>query len=110
LFFERWQILEIMIKQNKKYGNIKNVTIVEFGSGTTRIVNANGEGYKALLLGSQKEPKKIGEIGEKFPTSDEFNPEVVITFWNEESFTVFEDFVKNIREEFDGEKEALVEK
>lgn len=89
-----------------KYGNIENVIVVEFGHGTTRVVNSSNkdDGHKAILLGSNSEPKNIGEVGEKFPTSDEFNPEVSIVFWSEESFLVFEEFVKNIRKEYDEER------
>lgn len=95
-----------MIQKKVKYGNVENVTIAEFGYGTLRITNsiANNDSYKALLIGSQSNPEKIGSIGIKHTNSDDFNPELVIVFHSEESFSVFEEFVKNIRKEYDENK------
>lgn len=86
------------------FGNVDNVTVASFGFGTVRVVNSTGKNHKAILLGSNKEPKEIGSIGDKHITSDEFNPEIAIVFHNEESFSVFEEFIQNIREEYNSEK------
>ena len=85
----------------EKYGNIENVTIVQFGFGTTRVVNSSGETHKAILLGAEDEPKQIGEIGAKHITSDSFKPDIAIVFHCEKSFSVFEEYVKNIRKEYE---------
>lgn len=85
------------------YGNVEKVTLVLFGKGTVSVVNATGSDHKALLMRSNHQPKKIGEVGEATPTSDDFKPEVVIAFTCEESFAVFEEFVTNIRRDYDKE-------
>ena len=89
-----------MIKK-MNYGNIENVVVIQFGFGTTRVVNSAGKQHKSILLGSNDEQKSIGAVGVKHINSDEFKPEVVIVFNSEESFSVFEEFVKNIRKEYD---------
>lgn len=96
-----------MIRRNDKYGNVEDVTIVEFGYGTLSITNsiANDYSYQSLLIKSQSAPQKIGSIGGiKHENSDDFNPELAIVFHSEESFSVFEEFVKNIRKEYDENK------
>jgi hypothetical protein len=85
------------------YGNVEKVTLVLFGKGTVSVVNATGSDHKALLMRSNHQPKKIGEVGEATPTSDDFKPEVVIAFTCEESFAVFEEFVANIRRDYNNE-------
>jgi len=89
----------------KNYGNIENVTIAQFGYGTMRVVNATAAdgSYKAILLGDQEQPRKIGEVGEFCNDSDEFNPKMALSFANKESFDVFCIYIDNLKKEFEEE-------
>jgi len=90
----------MITKQN--YGNVENVTIIEFGNGTLSVCNGTNEN-KVLFI-KEKEFTPIGEKGEFIPTSDEFKPDVAIVFKNKESFDVFYEYVERIREQFEKEK------
>lgn len=95
-----------MIYKDINYADTPKVTVAEFGNGTIQIASGQAfdNSYKGLYMKSQKEPKVIGAVGDPASNTDEFKPEIVITFSNEESFSVFEEYVKNIRAEFDKEK------
>lgn len=88
-----------------KYGNVENVTVVEFGKGTVSLVNTQNDNYKLLLI-KEKEFSPIGEIGEFKSTTDEFEPQIVLAFKNRESFDVFKEFISNIETDFDYENES----
>ncbi len=88
-----------MIHKNIKYGNVENVTVVEFGKGKLSITDGTNDGYLSLLIKS-KEFSTIGEVSGDEKTSDEFKPEVAIVFHNKESFDVFSEYVENIRKKF----------
>jgi len=87
----------------KNFGNVKNVTVVEFGHGTLAVVNGTNEGYKSLLI-KEKQFNPIGEKGEFKTNSDEFEPQIAIVFHNVESFEVFKEYVNNIDLEFKNNK------
>jgi len=86
-----------------KYGNIEDVTIVEFGFGTISIVNGKADKHKSLFI-KQKEFSPIGEKGEFKSNSDEFEPQIAIVFHNKESFDVFKEYVDNIERQFTEEQ------
>ena len=89
-----------MVHKNIDYGNVKNVTVVEFGKGTLSIVDgANNEGFLSLLI-KTKDFSPIGEVSGSEKNSDEFSPEIAIVFNNKESFDVFYEFVENIKRKF----------
>lgn len=92
------------IKQSN-YGNIENVTIVEFGKGTLSIVNGCNDAYKSLLI-KEKEFNPIGEKGDFKTKSDEFEPQIAIVFHNRESFNVFKEYVNNIDNEFSNDTKS----
>ena len=87
-----------------KYGNVENVTVVEFGKGTVSLVNTQNDNYKLLLI-KEKQFSPVGEIGEFKSTTDEFEPQIVLAFKTRESFDVFKEFVNNIETDFDYENE-----
>ena len=97
--------LKVMSIKKLKYGNVENVTVVEFGKGTVSLVNTQNENYKLLLI-KEKEFSPIGEIGEFKSTTDEFEPQIVLAFKNRESFDVFKEFINNIETDFDYENES----
>lgn len=88
-----------------KYGNVENVTVVEFGKGTLSIVNASNEDYKSLLI-KEREFAPIGTKGKFKVDSDEFKPQIAIVFHNRESFEIFKEYVNNIYNEFSNENES----
>jgi hypothetical protein len=90
----------IMIRKNIEYGNIKNVTVADFGNGTIAICSSKGDGYQGILMKSH-EKKPIGEVGKKYDNSDEFNPELSIVFRNYDSFNVFYETVLEVKNEFE---------
>ncbi len=91
--------------KKSNFGNVENVTIVEFGKGTLSVVNGTNDGYKSLLI-KEKEFTPIGEKGEFKANSDEFEPQIAIVFHNRESFEVFKEYVNYIDDEFSSEIES----
>ena len=89
-----------MIYKNKKFAEVENVTIAEFGNGTISVVNGSNENTKSLLLKS-KEFSPIGSASGSENNSNDFKPELVILFKNKESFDVFYEFVNNIKKEYE---------
>ncbi len=85
-----------------KYGNVENVTVVEFGKGTISLADTQNENYKLLLI-KEKEFSPIAKIGEFKSTIDEFEPQIVLAFKNRESFNLFKEFINNIETDFDYE-------
>jgi len=83
----------------QNFGNVENVTVIEFGHGTLSVVNGTNDGYKSLLI-REKEFSPIGEKGEFKADSDEFEPQIAIIFHNQESFEIFKEYVNNIDIEF----------
>jgi hypothetical protein len=96
----------IMISKSINYGNIEDVTVAEFGNGTIAICSAKGDGYEGLLMKSS-EKRSIGEIGEKYDDSDQFNPELSIVFRNHESFNVFYEAVLEVKNEFEKQTDRV---
>lgn len=77
-----------MINKNMKYGNTPGVTVVQFGSGTTKIGIGINENHSSVLLRSCS-PGKVGETTSKCgETSDDFVPEVALAFTNAASVRV----------------------
>ena len=88
---------------NAKFGNVDNVTIVEFGNGTLSITNGRGDGHKTIFI-KEKEFSPIGESGPLLGDSDKFKPDIAIVFKNEESFNVFLEYVDKIKNEYIAER------
>ena len=70
-----------MIYKNGKYGNIEDVVIASFGSGTISLNSAEGSDHNSILLKTH-EAMPIGDTGIKYKDSDDFKPELVIAFDN----------------------------
>lgn len=90
-----------MVYKEVFYGNVPNVTVVEFGEGTVSIANGKNQDHVSLVM-KTIEKHEIGEVLGKDTSSDEFEPEVVICFTNKESFDVFYEYVQNIKKYFEG--------
>lgn len=90
-----------MIHRNTSYGKVKKVTIAEFGKGTISIVDGANEDGRLSLLMKTKDYSPIGDISGSEKNSDEFKPQLVITFHNKESFDVFYEYVENIKRKFE---------
>lgn len=95
-----------MILEKQKLGNIENVTVAVFGEGTLKVTSGTSanKDYRSLLIGTNPEPVTIGEVLKTYTTTDEFEPKISLVFKNEESFSVFEHYVKIIRSQFDNQK------
>lgn len=86
-----------MIYKNVKYGNIEDVTVVEFGNGTLNLVDREHieEGSRSILI-KQQDIKEIGLVGPKVDIGDDFKPDLVLFFKNREGFEVFKEYVDNV--------------
>lgn len=83
------------------YGNVPDVTIVAFGKGSVIMTcSSNKEDVRESLLFKSCEPVPIGSSTGRVNNSDEFEPEVVLTFYNKESFEVFKSYVDKIAEKY----------
>lgn len=77
-----------MIKKNIEFGNLKDVTVLEFGKGDIQVQPALGEDYAAVLYKTD-EPHLIGTEHEtKGKDSDWFKTEIAMTFTNVDSIDV----------------------
>ena len=95
-----------MIHKNIEYGFCKDVTVAEFGKGTLAITDGENdiEGSYSLLIKTNKHIP-IGEVSGNEKNSDEFKPELVILFTSKESFDVFFEYVKNIKDKYEYKKQ-----
>lgn len=91
-----------MIHKNAKYGEVKNVDIVEFGNGTIQIGSGGVKGHHQALYMKEDTKHPIGAIHGDSSVS-EMKPELIIVFNNRESFLVFYEHVESIRKEFETE-------
>ena len=89
-----------MIHKNVNYGNVTNVTVVEFGNGTIGISNAFNDNSKSIVM-KTAEPQPIGSDRQAHLNTDEFEPEVVLFFRSKESFDVFFNVVSKIKAEYE---------
>jgi hypothetical protein len=76
-----------MIYKNKNYGKVEDVTILEFGQGDILCVPGVGEKHTSVLFKTH-EPHEIGKEHTVGPDSDQFKPDVVMTFNNPGSIDV----------------------
>lgn len=93
----------LMSITKQSFGKVQDVVIAQFGKGTIEVVFAEKKEFKCLLLKSRAEPAEIGELMQKYKTSDDFKPEIAIVFHNRESFEVFKEMVDRIDEEYEEE-------
>ena len=88
-----------MIQKGIDYAAVKDVTTVEFGNGTLRIVNGIQEDNSHASILMKTSPKK--PVGDTIPSgninSDEFEPQVVLVFNNIEGLEVLQEFINNVR-------------
>ncbi len=90
-----------MIYKSIKFGNVENVTVVEFGLGSLSLVaSTSNEGRKSIQINTI-DRLPIGTELEMVKTTDEFKPEVVLCFNNKKSFDVFMYYCDLIKKEFD---------
>lgn len=90
-----------MIHKNIKFGNVKNVTVVEFGKGSlSLVVSTNGKGRQSIQI-KTIDPLPVGTELDLVDTSDQFKPEVVLCFNNKESFDLFMYYCDLIKKQFD---------
>ena len=77
-----------MIYKNAKVGSVTGVTVCEMGFGGVTMVPSNPQPNTpvSLLIKSQNPPTPIGvKMTCEEKTSDEYKPELVLMFHNEES-------------------------
>lgn len=86
-----------MIHKNVRFGNIKNVTVVEFGKGTLSVVDGKSSSVsnRGILI-KEQEYCPIGEVRGTSNTSDDFQPQVVLLFNNIQSVAVLKEYVDNV--------------
>jgi|11BtaG_2_1085332.scaffolds.fasta_scaffold06836_9 hypothetical protein len=84
-----------MIRKNIEFGNLKDVTVLEFGKGDIQVQPSLGDDYTAVLFKTDE----INPIGTEHETkgkdSDWFKTEIAMTFTNVESLDVV---VKKLKE------------
>lgn len=91
-----------MIQKRVKYFKVEDVTVVKYGYGTIKMTPAENtdNGIKSLLLKSH-EARPIGSVEKNTAkNSDEWEPEVVISFKNKESLHALIDSLKEVEELF----------
>lgn len=100
-----------MIWKRFKFGKTEDVTLIEYGFGTTvnTIINGirgsreEGDPYKGLVIKSGV-PSPIGKDLGRDKSVDEFEPEVVMLFYNEESLDVILGYLTKIKKKFEEER------
>lgn len=82
-----------MVKYNQQIGKIKGVTIIELGNGDTKVayVHCKEDKYTGIQF-TNDTPKKIGgsDINTTGVTTDELQPNAMITFTRLESIEIVE--------------------
>jgi hypothetical protein len=90
-----------MIYKNAKYGEVENVTILEFGKGDILVCNASNDKYKheSIIFKSQ-DPTPIGTEDSTFTgkTTNEYAPEVMMIFTKPESIDVVIDHLQKCKD------------
>lgn len=77
-----------MIRKNIEFGNLKDVTVLEFGKGDIQVQPAVGEDYTAVLYKTDQ-PHDIGTEHDTIgKNSDWFKTEIAMTFTNADSIDV----------------------
>lgn len=85
-----------MITKKARFGKTKDVTMLEFGRGGIGLIGVQNFGVKCILLKNIKN-QQIGTPFDPGKDVDDFEPDVVISFLNKESFDVFYYYVQQIK-------------
>lgn len=84
-----------------KFQNTSNVTVLEFGDGTVTLQGCYiPDSETKIIMYKSSPPDKIGLSKSEFKTTDEFEPEIVMSFKNKESFDAVYDYMTFIKNEY----------
>lgn len=91
-----------MIYEDFDYGNLNIKTVLEFGFGDIRIVNAKGEdGHASVMFKNNGEPSLIGtSYPTQVMTSDDYAPDMIMIFTKKESIDIVIEYLQKAKESF----------
>lgn len=87
-----------MVIKNQTIGNVKEVTLIELGSGDVKVscVKQFDEKYTGVMFCNDK-PNPVGTDHVGGGTTDEYDLQVMLTFTNIESIEVVEKHLKRAK-------------
>ncbi len=89
-----------MVKKNVKYGEIKNVTVIELGYGDVKVSDTLHKDNTVGVMFYNDTPRPIGEIADTYgKTSNETGIDAIIHFRNIESIEVVEKAISRAKSE-----------